>query len=351
MKRVMLTVAIVALVAGVAIAQCGDCGDTQMIVQRPRAGGMQGAGEGQMHKPMQDAMMPPMAALAVYGGNIYIIDGDTLKKLGADMAEIGSVELDIECAGPMRPAARGEGGQGMEQGAGPQGRGQQQMQRPRTGMRGGTGMQGGPRMQSGAGMHPDMMAGCGGLQLAADASGVYVLHHGTLTRYDHHLRKMESKDVMKRPRMMGEGAGMRGEGMMQRPRQQRGMRPRQGRDEGGMGQGRGGQHAPVAQRRSIDGGEVTFGHLPPDLSTGQIDLRIHVLDINGNYDTDAEVSAFLYPKDNLNAGRRVALQTHRDGRFMAMTTIHTPGTWELAVRVARPAMEDAKVYFPLQVTQ
>ncbi|MFO7948513.1 MAG: hypothetical protein R6V19_17050 [Armatimonadota bacterium] len=338
MKRVMLIIAIVALVAGIAIAQ-RDCSDTQTIVQRPRQGGMQGAGQGQMQGTMQGAMMPPVSALAVYGGNIYVIDGNMLKKLGGDMAEIKTVELDMDRPGAMQQMGPQRGGQGMQQGPGAGGQGQ----RPMQGQRGG--------MQPGAGMQHGMMAGCGGVQLAADAGGVYVLHHGTLTRYDHQLRKMESKEIMKRPRMMGEQGGMRGEGMMKGPRQDRGMRAGQGRQEGGMGQGRGGEHAPVAARRSLDNGEVTLGYLPVDLTTGSVDLRIHVLDLDGSYDTDAEATAYLYPKNDVKAGRNVDLQSNRDGRFWGMTTIANPGTWELAVRVSRPGMDDARVYFPLQVTQ
>jgi hypothetical protein len=209
-----------------------------------------------------------------------------------------------------------------------------------------------------------MMGGAGGPQLAADSTGVYLLHHGTLTRYDHNLNEMTSKEILQRPRMMhqgmggqgmmqgqrgGMGQGRGGQGMMQGQRPRGGMQAGQGRHMGGMGQGRGGQHAPIAATRSLDGGEVTLGYLPTPLTTGQVDFRIHVKDIEGDYDEDATVSAFLYPSGNVAAGRTMRLQSHRDGRFLGMATILSAGPWELAVRVSRPGMADAKVYFPLDV--
>lgn len=370
MKRMTIALAVFALVAGAAFGQCpaANSSDTDMAQARPHR---MGAGPGSMQGPRQMPMMKNMmsggaAALAVYEGNIYVVDGKVLKKLTSDMKEIKSIELDIAC--PMHSQKmQGKARPGAKAGA----RGQMQGQRPRQGTRGkmmrgqrGAGMrQGMMRGQRGAGMqqgmmHRGMRGGCGGLQIAADSTGVYVLHHGTLTRYDHDLNRVATKEVLKRPKMMQQDMRQQGprQGMQGRPHrgQMQGQRPQQhmqGRHMGGMRQGRGGQHAPIAQRRSIKNGEVTLGYLPTELTTGQVDLRIHVLDINGEYDADAEVSAFLYPEGSTGTGKTLNLQSHRDGRFLAMANISNPGTWELGVRVSRPGTEDVKVYFPLQVSQ
>lgn len=346
MKRIAIGVAIVALVAGVALAQCpvvDTSGDT-LAQAGPR--GM-GRGQGPMQGPQQmhmmETMMPGgMTALAVYEGNIYVLDGNMLRQFTADMTEVKAIELDIECYGPMQGPGAGMGQQGAGMRQGMRG-GSMQGQRPRQGMQAGQGRHMGGMMQGrpGAGMQ-GMMGGCAGLQLEADSTGVYLLHHGTLTRYDHNLNRAMSKDIIERPKMLRQGIR---EG--EEPRQ---WMPGQGRHMGGMGQGRGGQHAPIAQRRSIDDGEVTLGYFPTDLTTGPVDLRVHVLNIDGEYDEDATVSAFLYPEGRAEIGKTLDLQSHRDGRFLGMTTIPTAGAWELGVRVSRAGEEDAKVYFQLEVS-
>ena len=340
MKRIAFAVAIVALVATAGFAQGPPAPQAPMAPPVPP-----GMGPGM-------GMMPGgTTALAVYEGNIYVLDGNMLRRFSANMTEVSAIELDIAPEGPMGgmmgpgmgqqagpgPRARGGMGQGQGQQGGRMGQGMMGQGRQMGGMMQGQGMMG-------RGM---MMGGAGGPQLAADSTGVYLLHHDTLTRYDHNLNEMTSKEILQRPRMMHQGMG--GQGMMQGQRPRGGMQAGEGRHMGGMGQGRGGQHAPIAATRSLDGGEVTLGYLPTPLTTGQVDFRIHVKDIEGDYDEDANASAFLYPSGNVAAGRTMRLQSHRDGRFMGMATILSAGPWELAVRISRPGMADAKVYFPLDV--
>ena len=147
--------------------------------------------------------------------------------------------------------------------------------------------------------------------------------------------------MMGRQGQMGQGGHMMGQGggMMMGPGGRWMMGPRM---MGRMGQ---------TETRDIPGGAVHMAYRPSSPMTGQMHFMLWVDDENGRRDYDADVSAYLYPQDNVNNGRGVQIVSMGAGHAMGYVDVEDAGSYELAVRVMRPNREDARVYFPLQVQQ
>ena len=138
------------------------------------------------------------------------------------------------------------------------------------------------------------------------------------------------------------------------------MMPRYG---GGMGSGmmgqrggmRGGQWmmGPMSQMidRHIQGGELLMAYRPSPLTPGQAMFSLFANDGAGQPDPAASITGFIYPEGDPGAGRSLQMAPMGGGHSMGTVTIPSAGNYELAVRVVRPNMQDAVVYFSLQVQQ
>lgn len=195
--------------------------------------------------------------------------------------------------------------------------------------------------------------------VAADAGGVYVLRAGEMTVYDLDLNKISSAEVIDlnaelapcpmcaemgaqaepiRARGTGRAIAMSGGAW--------GPNPNIGEDERpklvGFSQPR---------ARAMMGGEVTLQNRPVSPSGGLVTLYIGVLDVNGEPNPKATVSAYLYRNDKPKSGSTVRLMRSGPGYSTGHPELAGAGPWELAVRVKRPGMADARVYFSLGTDQ
>ncbi|MGC9318450.1 MAG: hypothetical protein ACP5KN_10530 [Armatimonadota bacterium] len=147
----------------------------------------------------------------------------------------------------------------------------------------------------------------------------------------------------------GQQYGM-GPGGRMGPRYGQQMGPGMMGPRGGM---RGGQWmmGPMSQmmERSIPQGEVAMAYRPAPLTPGQAMFSFFVSDLSGRRDPSATLTAFLYPQGNPEAGRSLQMAAMGGGHAMGTTTVPSAGSYELAVRVKRPNVDDALAYFPLQV--
>ena len=92
-------------------------------------------------------------------------------------------------------------------------------------------------------------------------------------------------------------------------------------------------------------------HTRPAMRTpGLTRFGIHVHTVERDVlDADAQINAFVYPQGNPDAGMDVDTTRLGPGRFYGEARLEQPGTWELAVRVIRPGVEDERVYFDVEV--
>ncbi|MHB8994813.1 MAG: hypothetical protein ACYC63_06165 [Armatimonadota bacterium] len=101
---------------------------------------------------------------------------------------------------------------------------------------------------------------------------------------------------------------------------------------------------PIAVRNIIDGC-VQLGYAGDE--SGPQRLHVIVLRPDGGPDTSAKISAFAYPKTNVDAGRKLEFEGNGPGKFFAG---FNPGECDgdtVAVRVKRPGMREQVVYFSL----
>jgi hypothetical protein len=104
--------------------------------------------------------------------------------------------------------------------------------------------------------------------------------------------------------------------------------------------------------RAMVRGEVMLQNDPVCPTGGLVTLYIGVLDIDGKPRGGATVSAYLYPKSRPGGGQGINLvRSQRGAYFTGEATLTGAGPWELAVRVKRPRMADAKVYYSLGMSQ
>lgn len=170
---------------------------------------------------MPEIEMMGASALTSWGGNIYVLQGNTLRKLSLDLQPIASVQLTgtpLVLASMDEARALSSCGMNLPD---PSGRMSAQMTGPAT-----TGSQfnqfgattqnywqttGCPPIPASYGqaveqaVSQDMMQGLhqahtvcslGQANLAADQNGVYLLRGGWLTVFDHNLRELRSQQVM-----------------------------------------------------------------------------------------------------------------------------------------------------------
>lgn len=101
---------------------------------------------------------------------------------------------------------------------------------------------------------------------------------------------------------------------------------------------------PIAVRNIIDGC-VQLGYAGDD--SGPQRLHIIVLRPDGGPDTTAKISAFAYPKTNVDAGRKLEFEGNGPGKFFAGFNPSECDGDTVAVRVKRPGMREQVVYFSL----
>ncbi|MFO8081069.1 MAG: hypothetical protein R6V07_12275 [Armatimonadota bacterium] len=329
MKRTLVFVVIAVLMAGAAFAQCPmmDGADDPATSPQPMRMGMQQGPMGSMMGAMDTA---------VHDNFVYVLQGNMLEKRDMDGNTVESVQLtDMEermeqmheegicpvCGMPEDMEAR-EGCPGGMMG-GMEGRGMRGMDgrmmgddATERGMRG---------MQRGA-MHSKV-------ELEADEDGVYLLRGGKFTKFDHNLNKQKSWDAV------SEACLAKDDSVQCARRQMRKAECPTCR----MMTGR------LVDERGIDSGSVAMWHRPALLTAGPARFHVQVEDIAGEGDGDATVTAYLYPQGNVNAGMGVPMNAVGGGHFYGLVDISQAGDWMLSVRVARPGMDDAMVYYEVPV--
>jgi len=351
--------------------------------ETPAPDQMQGPMSPCMQRWQSDMQRGPMAGMmsamdtASWAGFVYVLHGNVLEKRDAEGSVVAAVELEdfeqimqeIEetgicpvCGMDMEemaeagcPMMGGQGrmqgggmmhgqGQGMMQGGGMMhGQGQGMMQGG--GMMHGQGqgmMQGGGMMHGqGQGMTPGRMHGmqrgqmmsC--VRLDADAEGVYLLRGGKMTVFDHDLNQKSSWriETMECPA----NERMRAMAMEQMGRE----RCPHCRMHSGMGMDR--------AQRSIPMGSVEMWYYPRMLMAGPARFHVQVFGANLQPDANAQVSAYLYPANTPGSGMGVAMQPLGAGQYYGLAQVPSAGQWELAVRVMRPDMDDARAYYGVSV--
>ena len=348
MKRTLVFVVAALLIGGAAFAQCGmmgaaPAGDDQ-VPMRPC---MRGAQQGMMMRQGPIANMAGALDTAVWGDYVYVLQGNMLEKRDMDGNAVKSVALeDMEqtmdgledagmcpmCGMPMDMEMRGgcpgaaEGmpcptcpGMGMGMGGGMGGQGMMH------------GREMGMSMQGMHGMQRGKMMAC--VRLQADANGVYLLRGGMFTSFDHDLNKVKSWSAISEECMNKDNAC---ECAMKQMHKSKCPTCRM-------------MMGTMQDQRGIANGMVTMWHRPARLSAGMARLQVQVNEAGGMGDGDAMLTGYLYPKDDVSAGMGVSMQTVGGGTFYGMVDIPGAGTWELALRVKRPGMEDAKLYYHLDV--
>ncbi|HEY3397592.1 MAG TPA: hypothetical protein VGM19_08040 [Armatimonadota bacterium] len=357
------------------------------LAQPPPAGGpMMGMGHMGMGGMMMGMGSPLMGAdVAVAGGNVYLLEGMTLKKFGPDLQEIKTIQLPD-------PAADME--KMMDSGMCP--------------MCGGAmdGMAPPPPPPAGAapgpwgrdGMTPMMCHMCkqhmmSTVKLVADDSGVYLLRMGHLYVFDQDLAlvreaqlvtpqemapspQMQQMMERMRERMQGRGMACPMMGAPMRAPMRPGMvplppppppmpggPPRPARPEpmhmnaAACSVCRADQALGVYGRRSgsfgtpemieIPNGEMVVAHRPCPIQTGPVELHVHVDQADENPDGGATLSAYIYPQGDESAGHMIMFKTIMAGRFLGKTTLSGAGPWEVAIRVKRAYMQDSVTYWTL----
>lgn len=360
MRATMTVVLLTLALAGSAFAQCG------MAMQGGPMASMMGGTE-----------------MAAWGGFIYVLQGAALEKRDLQGNVVKTVELtDVEqsmtameragicpicgmdmaamaedgaCpmmgggAGAGRGMMHGRQGGGMMQrpgGGGGMMHGQHNPQAPH-GMTHGQSGGGGMMMGGGCPMMGDtstdestmaarqkrQMRSC--VRLSADSEGVYLLRGGRLTVFTHDLERQGAWEVD-----LADCPANRHMRQMARQRMMASTCPHC-RMHMGAGMER--------LRRSIPAGSVEMWHHPKALTAGPARIHLQVFDGSRMPDADAQLSAFLYPEGDTGAGMGLTLMPLGAAQFYALTEIPAAGSWELAVRVMRPGMEDALVYYNMSV--
>ncbi|MFW5868157.1 MAG: hypothetical protein ACOCX2_10100 [Armatimonadota bacterium] len=333
MKRTLVFVVAALLVTGAAFAQCprmdARAEAEEASPQTMRMGMQQG--------PM-GSMMGAMDT-AVHDNFVYIVQGNMLEKRDMDGDTVESVQLDdMEermqqmhdegicpvCGMPTDTEVR-EGCPGGMMG-GMHGRGTQD-----PGMHGGMT---GDDDQMGMGMrHMQHGRMHSKVELEADADGVYLLRGGHFTKFDHDLNKVKSWDAVSAECMAQDDSidcAMR--------EMRRAECPTCRMMLGAM-----------VDERGIPEGTVTMWHRPANLTPGMVRFQVQVDDRSGEGHADANVSGYLYPKDDVDAGMGVPMHSVGGGHFYGLVDVPSEGAWVLSLRVTRPGMEDARVYYDIPV--
>ena len=105
-----------------------------------------------------------------------------------------------------------------------------------------------------------------------------------------------------------------------------------------------GKVVPAALRNIING-EVLLGYAGDE--EGPKRLHIHVMRDDSLPDLSAKISAFLYPKTQVEAGITLPVKSHGPGQFYANFNPNICDGDMLAVRVKRPGMREQVAYFTL----
>ena len=339
MKRTLMFVVIAMLMAGGAFAQCPMMGAAQTaddeVAVAACPSGMQ----------MRQGPMARMAGAldtAVWGDFVYVLQGNMLEKRDMDGNTLKSVQLDdmdatmeqMEdaricpiCGMPMDEETRAgcPGGMGMMGGM------QGSMGQMHGRMHGGAMMGQGMTMQGMRAMQRGRMYSC--VRLQADPDGVYLLRGGKFTKFDHDLNKVKSWSAISEQCAAQDNAC---ECAMRHMRRAACPTCRM-------------MMGALVDERGISGGKVSIWHRPAMLTPGMVRFQVQVDELDGRGDADAKVNAYLYPKGNPNAGMGVTMRPVGGGHFYGMAEMPGAGSWELALRVMRPDMEDVRVYYDLPV--
>jgi hypothetical protein len=319
----------------------------------------------------------PMASMAgaldtaVWGDHVYVLQGNMLEKRDMEGNVVKSVQLkDMErtmqqmqdegvcpmCGMSMEHEGR-MGCPGAMEGSpcptcgGTPGMGMQGRMRGMDGQNDGEGMHRmggmhgeGRGMHRMGGMHGQGMtkAGMKGMQkgkmyskveLNADANGVYLLRGGQFTAFDHDLNQTQSWQAVSETCLAKDDSV---ECAMQQARKAKCPTCRM-------------MMGTMQDERGIQDGTVTMWHRPAELSPGMVRLQVQVDDLSDAGDADAKVNAYLYPRNDVDAGMGVQMHPTGGGHFYGLVDVPSEGMWELALRVIRPGMEDVKVYYDLAV--
>jgi len=336
MKRTLALVVVALLMAGTAFAQCG------MMAPAPAAGDdgpvspcMRGMQQGMQMRQSPMASMAGALDTAVWGEFVYVLQGNMLEKRDMDGNAATSVQLadmaqtmeQMEadgvcpmCGMPMEMEGR-EGCPGAMCGGGAgQGRAQ------------GQGMQGDCMTRRGMhGMQRGKMYNC--VRLDADANGVYLLRAGMFTKFDHDLNKEKSWNAI------SETCAERDNACECAMKQMR----RSGCPTCRMMMGT------MQEERGIEDGSVAMWHRPARLTAGMARFQVQVDDVSEQGDADAGVTGYLYPKADVTAGIGIEMHSVGGGHFYGLVDIPGAGDWELSLRIMRPGMGDAKVYYDIPV--
>jgi hypothetical protein len=294
----------------------------------------------------QGPMASMMGAIdtAVYGDFVYVVQGNMLEKRDMDGNTVDSVQLEdmqqrmhkmkeagvcpmcgmpadeearMGCPGGMMGEMQGQhrmqGQQGMQR------RGMHRMMGEGATEKGMRGMQRGK-------MHSKV-------ELEADAKGVYLLRGGAFTKFDHDLNKEKSWDAV------SEDCLAKDDSVQCAMREMRKAECPTCRMMAGT----------LVDERGIPEGTVAMWHRPAKLTPGTVRFQVQVDNLTDRGDADADVSAYLYPKGNVDAGMGVPMNSVGGGHFYGLVDLPSDGMWELAMRIIRPGMEDVKVYYDLPV--
>ena len=323
MKRTLVFAVVALMMAGAAFAQCP-------MMEAGTEPGPHGMQMGMQHGPM-GSMMGALDT-AVHDNFVYVLQGNVLEKRDMDGNTVQSVRLtDMEermeqmhdegvcpvCGIPedMETRAACPGGMmgGMEDGG-------------HAGMMGDDATERGMRhMQRGAMQSK--------VKLEADADGVYLLRGGHFTKFDHDLNKQKSWDAVSETCLAKDDSVQCAMRQMQRAECPT-CRMMTGR---------------LVDERGIERGSVEMWHRPRVLTADTARFQVQVYDQARRGDREATVSAFIYPRGNVDAGMGVPIQSLGGGHFYGLTDIPHAGDWLLSVRVVRPGMDDQLLYYDLPV--
>ena len=354
MKRTVVWMLAMLLITGAAFAQCpmmsaaqGEDGQMQM------GGCARGMQQGMQMQQGPMASMMSANESAVFGDNVYMLQGNMLQKRDMEGNIVKSVQLtdmeqimdDMEaegtcavCGMPMDEETRA--GCPAVTGAPCPTCGMMHSE----GMAMGEGMQDGGMMQGGC---PYMAEGATeegmrGMQrgamysrvsIDADADGVYVLRGGQFSVYDHDLNQTKTWRAVSEECRAGDDSVQCAMAEMRKAdcptcRMMLGS---------------------MQDERAIPGGMVRMWHRPAALRTGPARIQVQVNNASGMGVVNATVTGYLYPRGSVDQGMGVPLRSVGGGGYFGMVNIPRSGDWDLAVRVRRPGMEDQRVYYNLSV--
>jgi hypothetical protein len=319
MRRTLLVVVILTLaIAGLALADAAD------------SAGMMGS-----------LPMGMGADVAAYNGNVYVLQGLSVKELGADLSVTKTVDLPDPTADMQRLIAAGVcpacGGEITPTAA--------------------SGDQSAQRRANMCSLCQQRMLSM--TKLVADSSGVYVLRLGHLYVYDADLNLKTDAQVISPGTMKPTDAQMK---MMDNMLDAMNAVPavhtqscsavsavcqtcRSSQDIGTSGSMIGSLSNP--KYKEIPEGQVGIGNHPCPIGAGPMDIHIHINNAQEDPDFGATVTAYVYPRDDESMGHMVMLQEESTGRWAGSTTLPGNGPWEMAVRVKRAGMEDAVTWWAL----